>query len=140
MKKKITNILAASLLIANFLPVTNAIATTNTEPDYDTIYTIEETHHYKDKCDEKMNMKIIKKNLKCLSDCEKKEFEEIYSAYKKDKKITNEQKCTLIKLREVVIKSKLGDDYEEFTKLTKTDNLTDKDKKKLDDYMKKVFE
>lgn len=139
MKKRFINILATSLLVVNLLPMSNAFATTNKEPDYDTINTIEETHHYKDKCDEKMNMKIINKNINCLSDCEKKSYEEICAVYKKDKKLSNEQKCTLIKLRDVVIKSKLGDDYEDFSKLTKIENPTENDNKKLDEYMKKVF-
>ena len=139
MNKKITKILATSVIVSNLLPLTNAIAATTIEPDYDTINTIEETHHYNDKCDEKANIKIIKKNLNCLSACDKKDFEEITKEYKKNKKLTNEQKCKLIKLREQVIKSKLGDDYEEYTKLTKIENPTKNDKKKLDDYRKKVF-
>ena len=138
MNRKITKILAASVIITNFLPLTSALAAT-IDSDYDTINTIEDTHHYKDNCDDQMNIKIIKKNMSCLSDCEKKDFVGICKSYKENKKLTNEQKCTLIKFREEVIKSKLGDDYEEYTKLTKIENPNKNDKKKLDDYMKKVF-
>ena len=107
MNKRIKAIMATSLLFVNFMPLTNVLASETTEPDYGETYCIEESevHHPKKKCDDETNIKIIKKNIKCLSDCEKKEFEEICKCYSKEKKLTNEQKCKILKLREVVIKA-----------------------------------
>lgn len=140
MNKRIYKILSTSLLLVNLLPTSQALASNYNTNRTNNNYILVTEHKDKEKCNDEMDIKIVKKNIKFLSTEEQKEFEDICKCYKKNKSLTNEEKCKIRKYKQNILKAKLGDDYDEFIELMQKDKekLTEKDKEKLREFFNKL--
>ena len=98
------------------------------------------TSEQKDNYDDEMDIKIVKQNINHLSEKEQAEFDTIYQCYEKNKTLNDSEKDKLRQYKQTILKSKLGDDYEEFISLIKKDRskLTTEDKDKLRDFFNKL--
>ena len=136
MNKKITKIFASSLMLINLMPTTQVLANNCNNNDSYINYTCE----HKDNSDNEMDIKIVKQNINHLSEKEQAEFNNIYQYYEKNKTLNDTEKNKLIQYKQTILKSKLGDDYEEFISLIKKDRskLTTEDKEKLRDFFNKL--
>lgn len=81
-------------------------------------------------------------NTEYLSDDDQKLIQDISYRYNQNHTLSEDDKKELIRLKTIIIKEKLGDDYEEFISILKKDkeSITQTDKEKLRIFIQKLQE
>lgn len=81
-------------------------------------------------------------NTEYLSEGDQKLIQDISSRYNQNHTLSEDDKKELIRLKTIIIKEKLGDDYEEFISILKKDkeSITQNDKEKLKMFIQKLKE
>ena len=72
-------------------------------------------------------------NKEYLTEKDQKILQDISNRYKQNNTLSEDDKNELMRLKSIIIKEKLGDDYEEFISILKKDkeSITEADKEKL---------
>ena len=111
------------LVVSLFLP-TNILTPLNSIPtiSQSTIYDLSTSSSTEEDIDISREIDSILSNKRYLLDEDKQLAQDISKRYNQTKIIFDNDKKELMRLKDIIIKEKLGDDYEEFIAITKKNN------------------
>ncbi|MBU5487627.1 hypothetical protein KQI77_05540 [Clostridium sp. MSJ-8] len=129
------------LVVSLFLP-TNILTPLNSIPtiSQSTIYDLSTSSSTEEDIDISSEIDAILSNKRYLLDEDKQLAQDISKRYNQTKIIFDNDKKELMRLKDIIIKEKLGDDYEEFIAITKKNNnsINEEEKQKLEIFRAKL--
>lgn len=129
------------LVVSLFLP-TNILTPLNSIPtiSQSTIYDLSTSSSTEEDIDISREIDSILSNKRYLLDEDKQLAQDISKRYNQTKIIFDNDKKELMRLKDIIIKEKLGDDYEEFIAIIKKNNnsINEEDKQKLEIFRSKL--
>lgn len=129
------------LVVSLFLP-TNILTPLNSIPtiSQSTIYDLSTSSSTEEDIDISSEIDAILSNKRYLLDEDKQLAQDISKRYNQTKIIFDNDKKELMRLKDIIIKEKLGDDYEEFIAITKKNNnsINEEEKQKLEIFRSKL--